>query len=142
PELILACEWGPLRIFHNDHGRLTPWDPPVQLPNSGGHSRTNSTLNNLTGWWNGVTTADVDGSGRMAIVASNWGLNTPYRASLEHPAELYFGDFSAGGNVDLVEAMYDPDVNDVVPRRMRDRLAMAIPDLPARFPTHRGFSEA
>jgi hypothetical protein len=29
PELILACEWGPLRVFHNDHGRLTPRDYPV-----------------------------------------------------------------------------------------------------------------
>jgi enediyne biosynthesis protein E4 len=22
PELILACEWGPIKIFHNDHGKL------------------------------------------------------------------------------------------------------------------------
>ena len=29
PELILACDWGPVRIFRNDHGKLAPWDPPV-----------------------------------------------------------------------------------------------------------------
>src|SRR5262249_29527789 len=32
PELILACEWGPIRIFHNDHGRLVAWDPEVRSP--------------------------------------------------------------------------------------------------------------
>ena len=26
PDLVLACEWGPIRIFRNDHGKLTPWD--------------------------------------------------------------------------------------------------------------------
>src|SRR6185503_13697082 len=28
PELILACEWGPLRLFKNNRGALTPWNPP------------------------------------------------------------------------------------------------------------------
>src|SRR2546427_7919692 len=23
PELILACEWGPIRVFRNDHGMLS-----------------------------------------------------------------------------------------------------------------------
>src|SRR5439155_20116686 len=31
PELILACEWGPVMIFRNDRGQLTPWNPPVAL---------------------------------------------------------------------------------------------------------------
>ena len=74
PELILACEWGPLRVFHNDHGRLVAMDFPVSLPSGG-----TTTLSRLTGWWNGVTTGDLDGDGRMDIIASNWGRNTKYR---------------------------------------------------------------
>ena len=58
PELILACEWGPLRVFHNDHGRLVAMDFPVSLPSGG-----TTTLSRLTGWWNGVTTGDLDGMG-------------------------------------------------------------------------------
>ena len=149
PELILACEWGPIRIFHNDHGRLTPWDPPIQSSTLDGragvlpeHSGVQPTLNQLTGWWNGVTTGDVDGSGRMTIIASNWGLNTPYQASPEHPALLYYGDTSGRGTLDLIEAQYDPALNAVVPRRMRNLVAVAIPDLLARFPTQKSFSEA
>ena len=32
PELVLACEWGPLILFHNDHGKLSRWNPPVSFP--------------------------------------------------------------------------------------------------------------
>jgi hypothetical protein len=148
PELILACEWGPIRIFHNDHGHLTAWDPSFQPSpdaksfRSWDRNGVRSTLNQLTGWWNGVTTGDVDGSGRMAIIASNWGLNTPYQASLEIPARLYYGDLSGRGAIDVIEAQYDPALNSPVPRRMRDRVANALPDLPARFPTQKAFSEA
>jgi len=149
PELILACEWGPLHIFHNDHGRLTSWDAPIQFSNTGSEPTGSAlkaqdapTLAQLTGWWNGVTTGDMDGSGRMAIIAGNWGLNTPYPATFQHPAEIFFGDFAGAGGVDVVEAQYDPAVNVMVPRRLRNQLAAAIPDLPARFPTQKSFSEA
>lgn len=136
-ELILACEWGPLRIFRNDHGRLAAWDAPVTTLNS-----QPSTLNQLTGWWNGVTTGDFDGDGRLDIVASNWGLNTPYRATPEHPALLYHGDLSGGGTVNLIEAEYDPALKVIVSRGMREKVAEALPELLGRFPTYKSYGQA
>src|SRR6185369_10032378 len=35
PELIVACEWGPLKIFRNQAGQLRDWNPPVSLNSSG-----------------------------------------------------------------------------------------------------------
>ena len=105
PELILACEWGPIRIFHNDHGNLTPWDWPVTLDNE--RSTLNaqlSTLNELTGWWNGVTTGDLDGDGRLDIIATNWGWNSKYRTSRSHPRKVYYGDLDGNGTMDVVES--------------------------------------
>ena len=129
PELILACEWGPIRVFKNQAGKL--------------HEVTEELgLDKYLGWWNGVTTGDLQGNGHMDIIASNWGLNTPYQATPEHPALLYYGDFLADGAVDLIEAEYDRVLQSTVPRRMRDRVAAALPDLPARFPTHKAFSQA
>jgi hypothetical protein len=137
-ELILACEWGPLKIFRNDRGRLVAWNPSVFSTLDTRHS----TLSDFTGWWNGVTTGDLDGDGRMDIIASNWGLNTPYRATPEHPATLYYGELGGGEALDLIEAEYDPALNSIVPRRMRERVAEALPDVLGRFPTHKAFSAA
>jgi hypothetical protein len=138
PELILACEWGPLRVFHNDHGRLSARDFPVTTPDKA----AGSTLAALTGWWNGVTTGDFDGDGRLDIIASNWGLNSGYEASTQHPADIYYGDLGGMGVVDVVEAEYEPELGAVAPRRYRDPLMAAMPFIAGRFPTHRAFSEA
>jgi hypothetical protein len=99
-------------------------------------------LDKYVGWWNGVTTGDLEGTGHLAIIAGNWGLNTPYRASPEHPAQVYYGDFLADGSIELIEAEFDPVLQFTVPRRLRDRVAAALPDLPARFPAHKAFSQA
>src|SRR5438105_4889616 len=44
--------------------------------------------------------------------------------------------------IDLIEAEYDPVQAAVVPRRLREALSLALPDLPGRFPTHKAYSEA
>ena len=30
PDLVLACEWGPIRIFRNNSGHFVSWDVPVR----------------------------------------------------------------------------------------------------------------
>ena len=129
PDLILACEWGPIRVFKNEHGRL--------------HEITKDLgLDRYTGLWHGVTTGDLDGDGRLDIIASNWGLNSDYQADSHEPVRLYYGDFSDRGSLDLIEAVYDPLRQVEVPRRMRGALASAYPPLMGRFPTHKSYAEA
>jgi hypothetical protein len=137
PELILACEWGPLRVFHNDHGRLVAMDFPVRLPSGG-----TTTLSRLTGWWNGVTTGDLDGDGRMDIIASNWGRNTKYERWRKQPIRIYYGDMALSGEVQLLESYFEPDSGRYVPSRLLERVTQAIPLLTARFPTHQSWADA
>ncbi len=137
PELILACEWGPIRIFRNQHGRLVAWDAPVRSSVA-----EISALSQMTGWWNGITTGDLDGDGRLDIVAGNWGLNTPYQASPDHPLMLYYGNFAGGGTLNLIEAEFDAVRRMVVPRGKREKVAEALPELLGRFPTHKAYSQA
>src|SRR5439155_19372781 len=65
PELLLACEWGPIRIFHNNHGKLSEANFALSISALGSIKHQPSTFNQLTGWWNGIATADLDGDGRM-----------------------------------------------------------------------------
>ena len=134
PELITACEWGPLRIFKNDRGKLSDWNPAVSLDSQP------STLNTFTGWWNGVTTGDLDGDGRLDIVAANWGLNSDYVATRERSLQLHYGDLLERGVVDLIEVEWDEKT--VAPRRRLDVLGRELPPLQEHFASHRKFSEA
>lgn len=128
-ELILACEWGPIRVFKNERGQLREITKALGLDRH-------------TGWWRGVTTGDIDGDGRPDIIASNWGLNSDYTASREHPAQLYFGDFAGRGANDLIETVYDTTLKAIVPRRDRQAMGSQFPFFVKSFATHKEYAEA
>jgi hypothetical protein len=129
PDLILACEWGPVRVFHNDRGQLREVTRDLGLER-------------FTGWWNGVTTGDLDGDGRMDIIASNWGGNSKYERYRKKPLRIYYGDFIQDGSVQLVESHFEAEMNKYVPSQSLERVTQAIPYLAARFPTHQAWAEA
>jgi hypothetical protein len=130
PELALACEWGPVRIFLNEKGRLR--EVTVQWG-----------LEGYRGWWNGIAAGDFDGDGRMDLVASNLGRNSRYESSRrEQPIRIYHGDFFASGVVNLFEAYYAPGMKQMVPWRSLESVAADIPSVRERFETHRAFAEA
>ena len=129
PELIVACEWGPIRVFKNEAGKFT------ELTEAFG-------LGQYQGWWNGVATGDFDGDGRLDIVAANWGRNTPQQAFLTDGWRVYYGDFAGRGMVEMIEAFSDRDYQRVVPWRDRDALAQAIPWVRERFTSHAAYSQA
>ena len=66
-DLILACEWGPLKIFRNDAGKLTPWNPQVTFASNAPARTRFETMSQMTGWWNGVTTGDLMAMGGWTL---------------------------------------------------------------------------
>ena len=128
PELILACEWGPVRIFRNTAGKLS------EAKELG--------VDKFRGWWNGVTTGDLDGDGRMDLIAANWGRNTKYQEYLHHEIRLLYGDIDGNGTQDLLEAVFEPSLKQWMPLRDRKTLTAALPFLTDRFPTYRAFGSA
>lgn len=129
PELILATEWGPVRVFQNDGGRF------AEITESLG-------LAKYRGWWNGVTTGDFDGDGRLDLVASNGGRNNSYQQFLKDDWRIYFGDLAGRGTVELLEAFDDPEHRRVVPWRDLDAVARSMPWVRERFTSNASYGEA
>ncbi len=129
PDLVLACEWGPVRVFRNNHGKFE--EATAELG-----------LSRFTGWWNGVATGDFDGDGRMDIVASNWGRNTRYESHRAQPLKIYYGDLAGDGSTPLIESYFDPVLKKVVPEGRLDFVARAMPFLAAKFPTHQSYGRS
>jgi hypothetical protein len=129
PELVLACEWGPVRVFANHRGQLS------EATEAWG-------LAGYRGWWSGVTAGDFDGDGRMDLVAGNWGRNSPYEEGLGQEPRLYHGDVDGNGTWDVVEAQWDGELKAVVPRRDWQSVGAAIPWVRERFGSYREYGRA
>jgi hypothetical protein len=125
-DLILAMEWGPILILRNEKGNFT-------------NATTELGLAPYLGWWNGVTTGDLDEDGRLDIIASNWGLNSKYHATMEQPLRIYYHDFDNNGTLDIIETYYDAKMNKLVPQRGLASIASAIPYVRIRTVTHKKF---
>ena len=121
-DLLLALEWGPVTIFENESGNFT--DVTARFG-----------LNDIRGWWNGITTSDLDEDGKMDIIVSNWGLNTKYHYNQDHPLKIYYDDFDNNGTLDIVEAHYDPFRKSIVPERGFSCMSRAMPFISNKIST-------
>ena len=91
PDLALAMDWGPVRIFHNEHGRFR------EMTASLGLSR-------CTGCWTSIVAGDFDGDGQLDLAVGNWGRNTSYELTRPGPWRLFYGDWNEDGVTDIVDA--------------------------------------
>ena len=125
-DLVVVGEWMPVRVFHNENGKL------VDRTKEAGLSGTN-------GWWNSVQAVDLRGNGRQDLVLGNLGLNSYLRASAKEPARLYVNDFShsGGGNLEQILTFYKNGVS--YPVAGRDELLKKIPSLRSKYPSYKSF---
>ncbi len=136
PDLILAIEWGPFKLFRNDGGKLVPFDAAIALPDA-----QRSSISTITGWWNGVNAGDFDGDGRLDIVASNWGRNGRYQNFRAKPLRVYFGEWTVAGVADVFETHFDPDLKKDVPW-VSYMFARFLPWVTEKYPTQNSFATA
>lgn len=127
PELILACEWGPIRVF--------------QRENNGFKEITASLgLDKFVGKWNGVTTGDFNNDGKMDLVAGNWGSNNEFRRYTDRHLRIHFGQVRDRAVVLL--SAFEPTLGKQAPITTYDQAIKCIPDLSERFATVAAYAEA
>jgi enediyne biosynthesis protein E4 len=123
PELIRVEEWGPVRIYRNERGQFSRRTEAESPP----------------GFWNSVTTGDLNGDGRLDIVAGNIGRNNRIaRGARTGQWSLYY-DFDPGVNGELLETYTQKRL---VLMRDLQTLSRAIPSLGGIFPSHEAFAKA
>ena len=126
-DLLVTHEWGPVKYFRNDRGKL------IDLTSQAG-------LADLKGWWNGITGRDIDNDGDIDYAVSNFGLNTKYHPSSSKPVYLYYGEFGGLDEMRLVEAKYESDT--LYPVRGRSCSTAAMPFLAEQFTSFHNFALA
>ncbi len=110
PDLVIAGEWMPVKIYINNKGVFKETD----IPNS-------------TGLWQTLYVTDTNADGYPDILAGNWGHNSKLYAGKDSPLKLYVKDFGDNGTVEQVMA-YTIDGKEY-PFLGKDQLQLALPVL-------------
>jgi hypothetical protein len=129
PELVLASEWGAVRVWANEGGKFN-------------ETTTRLGLDRWQGLWQSVAAGDFDGDGRMDLVAGNWGRNCKQNAQLGEPLRLYYGDVEQDGVTEVVETYFDRGLRKYVPWAVWESAVQAMPFIQERFTNFTSFGMA
>ena len=126
-DLALAGEWMPFTILKNDGSGFKNVTADLGLENT-------------TGWWFSIKTADMDQDGDPDFILGNLGLNYEYKASKDLPFHVFYYDFDNNGSGDLVLAQYQEEK--LFPIRERKRSVEQVPLLEEKINTFSEFAKA
>src|SRR5262249_4212964 len=129
PDLVLAREWGSILILLNKNGRFVP------APDSWGFNR-------WTSRWIGIAAGDLDGDGRLDLVATNWGRNVSAKAGSADPLVMVYGKFAPGAAEEMLFAKQDPRLKGLAPLNSYARVRTVMPDLVTRLSTFGSYADA
>lgn len=126
-DLILAGEYMPITALINTGATL--------------ENQTSTYFNSaLSGWWNILSKADIDGDGDIDLIAGNFGLNSQFEANENKTLRLYAADFDQNGSIDPILECFIGDK--MYPYPSRDELLDQMVSMRSRFTDYASYSKA
>lgn len=124
-ELVIVGEWMAPHIFSFRGGRF------VEIK---------SNLNALSGWWQTVTSADVNGDGKPDLILGNIGENFYLKPDSSRPAKLWINDFNQNNNLDKI-LTYTVDGRDM-PVFLKHEMEDEIPSIKKKNLRHEDYARS
>ncbi len=126
-DLVVVGEWMEINVIRNTG------DGFMDVTEGSG-------LENQTGWWFSIASADFDSDGDEDFIVGNLGLNYKYKASQDEPFEVYASDFDNNGNLDIVLGYSENGKR--YPLRGRECSSNQMPFIKQKFPTYNEYGLA
>lgn len=124
-DLILAGEWMKVMVLNNENGEFT--DKTITAG-----------LEDTSGWWSSIESADVDNDGDIDLIAGNSGLNFMLKPAVAEPVGIYLNDFDKNGTLDQVISSYQDGVN--YPVAWLEQISGQISGIAEKFSSHSDYA--
>lgn len=110
------------------------WTAPIFLKNTGGKLERIEMpeFNSLKGWYRAIEVGDFNEDGLPDFVLGNHGLNTRFKADIDHPIRMYLNDFDANGSVEQIYTRQESEKVQV-PYTLKHELERQIPSIKKKY---------